>query len=179
MSFRWGRIPPEHTILVCPHMASEFHAAPCAGELLWSAPVPPGSPSHPTLADLQLSKPVAKEGGNYQSEKRSSLLGVTLEASRSESHIQVFATPSPLDCTAPPGAHDLACVSLGAGANSNVKIVLCIIYLFICAALSFLLVGSTLCHAVRLHKYLLWETVGGVAQCKEYEAGMEWRAKAV
>lgn len=53
------------------------------------------------------------------------------------------------------------------------------IYLFICAALSFLLVGSTLCHAVRLHKYLLWETVGGVAQCKEYEAGMEWRAKAV
>lgn len=59
------------------------------------------------------------------------MLGVTLEASRSESHIQVFATPSPLDCTAPPGARDLACVSLGAGANSNVKIVLCIIYLFI------------------------------------------------
>lgn len=112
-------------------------------------------------------------------EKRSSLLGFSLEASRSESHIQVSPTSSLLGCTAPLGAHNLACVSVGAGANSNVKIVLCIIYLFVCAALTFLLVGSTLCHAVRLHKYLLWETVGGVAQCKEYEAGMKWRAKAV
>lgn len=65
-------------------------------------------------------------------EKRSSLLGFSLEASRSESHIQVSPTSSLLGCTAPLGAHDLACVSVGAGANSNVKIVLCIIYLFIC-----------------------------------------------
>lgn len=52
-------------------------------------------------------------------------------------------------------------------------------YLFICAALTFLLMGSTLCRAVRLHKYLLWEAVGGVAQCEEYAARVEQRAKAV
>lgn len=39
--------------------------------------------------------------------------------------------------------------------------------------------GSTLCRAVRLHKYLLWEAVGGVAQCEEYAARVEQRAKAV
>lgn len=60
------------------------------------------------------------------------MLGFSLEASRSESHIQVSATPSLPGCTAPLGAHDLACVSLGAGANSNVKIVLALfIYLFV------------------------------------------------
>lgn len=64
-------------------------------------------------------------------EKRSSLLGFSLEASRSKTHIHVSASPSLLGCTAPLGAHDLACVSLGAGANSNVKIVLGIIYLFV------------------------------------------------
>lgn len=65
------------------------------------------------------------------------------------------------------------------GPTGNVKIVLCIIYLFIYAALTFLLMGSTLCRAVRLHKYLLWEAVGGVAQCEEYAARVEQRAKAV
>jgi len=52
-------------------------------------------------------------------------------------------------------------------------------YLFICAGLTLLLVGSTLCRAVRLHKYLCWEAAGGVARREEYAAGMERRAKAV
>lgn len=122
MAFRW-----------CVLAWFQFQAAPWAGGcfvlflcLLAAHLIPPlqtcSSQSH-----LWRREAITKAG----CEKRNSLLGFSLEASRSEGHIQVSASPSWLGCTAPLGAHDLACVSLGAGANSNVKIVLCIIYLFI------------------------------------------------
>lgn len=36
--------------------------------------------------------------------------------------------------------------------------------------------GSTARFAVRLRKYLRWETVGGVARCEQYAAGMEGKS---
>lgn len=179
MSFRWGRIPPEHIILVCPHKASVSGCPLCRRAALFCSCASWQPISCPPCRPVAFK---ASCGGGRPLPKQ----GVKREAACLGSWGQQKWEPHPGCCH--PNPAGLLCSSWstwfgicfsgswGQWQHENRPVHYLFIYL---CSLNFSAGGLHPLHALRLHKYLLWETVGGVAQCEEYEAGMEWRAKAV